>query len=213
MWNTLRAQLNGPQFSTHRIAFDKLQLLPERLGKAKTAAINKGTLNERGITDEVRGYASKHIAADLRHEMKRLEVGRKKLADRRRALTVPATDPTDIAGALLRQEIRRHVLALDPAKRSALLTINPDPTALAAVFEAPSFLTGVSADLRARAESAFIESNFPTESALLSEDTEALGVLEMAFDACRKELREAMGLDEREFDKWLATSAPASDDV
>lgn len=211
IWNTLKSQLDAPRFTAHRITFDKLQSLPEGLGKAKDAASAKGTLNEKGVTESVREYASKHLAATLRQESKRLEDGRKRLADRRRALTVPANDPTDIAGALLRQEIRQHILALDPAKRTALLTVDPDPTALTAVFEAPSFLTGVGLEQRARAEAAFIESAHPTESAVLAEDTEALQVLELALEACRKEVREAMGLEEREFSKWLAASAPLSD--
>ncbi|WP_438277977.1 hypothetical protein [Nitrobacter sp.] len=211
IWNTLRSQLDAPRFTAHRIAFDKLQSLPEGLGKAKAAAQSKGTLNENGIIEAVREYASKHVAANLRHEMKRLDAGRKSLADRRRALTIPNSDPTNVADALLKQEIRKYVLSLDPAKRTALLTVDPDPTVLAAVFEGPSFLTEVDAGLRAQAESAFVESKFPTESAVLREDTEALQVLEMALDASRKELREAMGLSEPEFNKWLATSAPLSD--
>jgi len=211
IYHTLRAQLDGTRYSAHRVVLDKLEALPQGLSKAKASAIAKGTLNQKGVEDAVREYASKHVAAELHHEMKRLGDARKSLAKRQNALTIPASDPTDFAGAILRSDIRKHLSSLDATKRSSLLTINPDAAVLAAVFEAPSFLTGVDANLKARAESAFAETNFPVESAKLREDAEALDVLDMALEATRKNIRETMGLTDMEFEKWMTTNAPPSD--
>jgi len=211
IYNTLRAQLDGTRYSAHRVVLDKLEALPQGLSKAKASAIAKGTLNQKGVEDAVREYAAKHVAAEFRYETKRLHDARKSLMTRQKALSIPATDPSDVAAAILRSDIRKHFASLDATKRSSLLTLNPDAAVLAAVFEAPSFLTGVDADLKARAESAFAESNFPVESAKLREDAEALDVLDMALEATRKNIRETMGFTDMEFEKWMTTNAPPSD--
>ncbi|AUC97078.1 hypothetical protein CWS35_24655 [Bradyrhizobium sp. SK17] len=208
-WNTFRDNIpTDPRFLGHRAIFDKLRSMPETLASARDAAKKLGTLNDRGITERVRDFATKKVAADLRREVIKIDAAKKKLESRRRNLTVPAADKTDVGAALLRQEIRAHVRQMESSKQVRTLTFNPDPVVVAAISEAPSMLTGVSDSLRGQMEAAFIEAHFPAEIAVLREDAEALESVGMALESATKEVRAAIGLSELEFKKWLVTSTP-----
>ena len=99
-------------------------------------------------------------------------------------------DKTDLAAALLRQEMRGHMRSLDAGARFALVTA--DEAFLHAALEAPPSLSGLSLERRDQAVRFFLDKNFPDELAEFEETETALEVFNMAVDSALKSLEDTM---------------------
>jgi hypothetical protein len=221
IWNTLSEQLpeeysKATHLAPHLVAFKKIRQLSEELSKHRQSVEAPGTLNAKGITEAIRGFAASKVVPELRRQQYRLEKAEKALAERRLRLGVPAPDKTDAAGAMLRAEVRAYLRGLDPAERTALLMINPSALVVSAVFEAPNFLSGVSDELRAKAEQAIMENSAPEDLDRIDEEREAIGVAGMALEIAVRTIKEETGFkgDTRAFDEWMAeASAPVEREI
>jgi hypothetical protein len=66
-------------------------------------------------------------------------------------LSRSTVDKTDVAGAMIRSEVRARLQKMDDATRVAMLQApGLDPTTAAAILEAPPWLSGVTADQHSR---------------------------------------------------------------
>lgn len=217
IWNTLEAQfgphvLRNPNLKPYHHAFLNLRKMPEDIRTFRAKTEKPGMLSERGIIDAVRGHAAKAVAPNLRREKYRLEQASQKLAAKRKALSVPNFDKTDIVAAMMRAEIRAHIRSIEPSKRVSLLTFNPDPELVAAVFEAPEFLTDVTGEFRANVEKAFVDAHHPQELAAIEQEAEILDVVGMGLSTSLKEVSDAIDFrTEHEFNKWMVSVTPEVD--
>ncbi len=217
IWNTLEAQfepqhLSNPALKPYHHAFLKLRNMPEDLRAFRAKTEEPGTLSAKGILEAVRSHAAKQAAPDLRRQQYRLAQAAQKLAAKRKALSVPDFDKADVVGAMMRAEIRTHLRSLDEARRTALLSIKPSSELVAAVFEAPDFLTGISGELRNRIETAFIETHHPNKLAAIEQEAELVDVVGMAFQTSATEIREALDFrTEHDFRRWLVGVTPEVD--
>lgn len=89
-------------------------------------------------------------------------------------------DRTDLAGALVRQEIRGWLRSLEPAARNARILTGLAKEEIAAIIEAPAALTGVTADQKAKIEADHVTSRHPAETARIAAVDEAKTALATA---------------------------------
>lgn len=217
IWNTLQQRLDERPRSTatiqRRTALDKLRAFGSSLTAHRAKLEAPGTLNSKGVREGIREFATKNIASSYYRERRRIEQDKQKLAERQKALTIPSIDKTDVAAAMLRQEIRNYLRAIEPAKLTALLATSGDPVLMSAIIEAPSYLTNVSDEQRGFLERSYIAANHPDELAAIEGDAAALEILTMAVEASGREICESIGFSGSiEFEKWLRASTPDADD-
>ena len=210
IWNTLARQFPAdrakePHLAPHLATFTKIRHLTSTLAGRREQAKKLGTLNDKGVMEAVRSFAAANVVPELRRQQFRIERRAKMLQEKRLRLGVPKPDPTDIAGAMLRGEIRSYLRSLDAAKLTAMLSVDIDATVVAAVFEAPGFLTGVSPELRARVEELVIEKTHPEEVAQIDEELEALRTIAIAVETSVKEVKTEAGFtgETKAFDEWM----------
>jgi hypothetical protein len=122
----------------------------------------------------------------------------------RAKMTVAQIDKSDVAGALLRGEIRTWLRGMDPAKRSTMLVMGSLPQATSlAILEAPAELSGVSAKEHARLQATVLESAHPAETAKIRAIEEGAQALASVERAALMALTEATGVGRGEVDEML----------
>lgn len=175
--------------------------------KAKKAAIEKaGTLNARGVAEALRRDLGKDVVPELRR-IRRVVNERKEATKHERAALAKLTiDTTDVAAAILRQDMRSYLRGLSLGERMNVLSNNPDPAMLAAALEAPAPLSGLTAETRERVEEAYVQANHAKTLKAMEDREEALAVVGAAAEIAAMEIRSHVGLEPHEFDSWLASA-------
>jgi hypothetical protein len=143
------------------------------------------------------------VWAGIRGEINERKAG---LAEARQRLGIPKVDSTDVAAVLLRQEYRAFLRGLDLAERMRRLLDDPDPTLLAAAFEGPPPLAGLTDETRADVRKAYVERHHAKELAALDERQEALDVVGAAAEIAIMAVRSNVGMAPQEFDQWFETA-------
>jgi hypothetical protein len=172
--------------------------------QAKRAAIEKaGTLNARGVAEEMRREMGKLVVPELRRILREVNGRRDAVQAERAALATPKTDATD---APLRAEARAYLRSLTDGERMQTLLADPDPLLLAAALEAPSALSGLTAETRAHVEKACVEANHLPQMNAMDDRQEALNQVCAAVEIAMIEIRKHVGLEGPAFDEWFGTA-------
>ncbi len=187
-------------------AFQKTVHFIESLPHERVSLAKTGELSTKGMDEAVRRMAAEKIVPDLRRAAWEVEKLGNQLKNERVKLGVPAPDKSDIAGALLRQEIRSFLRGMEHSERVASITA--DPAFLESAMEGPAALSGLTEELRADLANRMIErANGPAIEAIegAREAAEvASSAIEIAIDMLRKEC----GFDRgHQFDAWMAVSS------
>jgi hypothetical protein len=124
----------------------------------------------------------------------------------RATLAKPKIDATDLAAAMLRQELRTYLRGLDLSERMTALTDKPDPAMLAAALEAPAALSGLTAETRAHVEEAYVQANHARTLNAMDDREEALAVVGAAAQIAVMEVRSHGGIEPHAFDAWFTTA-------
>jgi hypothetical protein len=149
----------------------------ERVGKIGQ---NKN-LSPLGRLDEVRASILKATAPIIHRSRAVAKSTRDDLATWRTRLLPPKPDPKDAAGAAMRAEMRSYVRGLSLSARTAYFVQNdPDGALIQAVLEAPSFLSGISEELRTRMVDAYVNRTHPKDLAQIAQAEEAIELLDAA---------------------------------
>lgn len=152
--------------------------------KLDELARNKDFTSE-GRRNQIRAFFATDALPVLREAYAASEAAQSAVAEITGEMREATIDKTDVAGALLRQEIRAHYRTMEPADRAARLSgAKPlDPEVAIALMEAPTDLTGLTEDQRARLKAHALASINPEASeriAELDKATEALASTERA---------------------------------
>jgi hypothetical protein len=184
---------------------EKALNLAELVGAHREKVEQPGTLSAKGIEEELRSFAAKQAAPELRRSQLMVAKARAGLDERRKALAVQKVDQSDLAGAILRSELRAQMRSMSLADLTRLALHNPDAITLAAIFEAPGFLSGVTDELREQVANAA----FPQEVAAMDEEQEVLDVVGAALEISLGTVREKIGFrpDDRAFDAWMGEAS------
>ncbi|MEY9780350.1 hypothetical protein [Sinorhizobium fredii] len=205
------AQITAPLTMPYYLTFNHVTQLVEKLGAKHRDLKAKETLSQKGLDEAMREFVSKEIVPELARSRGKLEASIEAVDAKRQALTIPKPDKSDIAGALLRQELRTHLRSLSQGQRAALLLQNPDPDTIAAVFEAPNHLSGIDDKLRTELESAIVAASHPQKLAQIQDERDCIQIAQIAINHAVDEIQKATGFEGSKvaFDKFMtAASAP-----
>jgi hypothetical protein len=123
---------------------------------------------------------------------------RAEIASRRAALTVKAVDPSNLAAALERQEIRAWVRSLDLTVRQSVVLASKDKRILEAMLTAPPELSGiVNPKAAAEIENRYVEVVYPGELLLIEAADSVVAEAEAALYVARNEMRAVVDVDMR----------------
>lgn len=168
----------------------------DRVEARKTANIKSGKFTETGVTDDAQKFTFENIVGPLHRARTTVLKAKSELAGRRAKLTLQAPDKTDIAAAMLRQEIRAHLRAMPPDERVRYVSANLKPAIAEAILTAPPELSGIaetSVSLAALTEKA-LEAQHPGEMERLAELQRAVELAERAIEIGRDEIRQEVGI-------------------
>ena len=137
--NTLLARLEAAYMS----GLDAVDRIEVRAASNKTS----GKFTREGSRDDVLNYALNSLIPDLHKARMMIKKAKAEVAERRSRLKIDAPDPTDIAAAFRRMEVRTFLREMKSDERAKYFLNHGDnlPADVAmAVLELPPNYTGVS---------------------------------------------------------------------
>lgn len=161
-------------------------------------------LSEKGRANSLRKMVESEVAPQIKSAADALGRSREWITTKRASLAPAKPDPTDLAGALMRQELRAYFRALEPSTRTAaIIAGNVDPQMAQAILEAPAFLSGTTDEQRKRLVETAALAAHPDAALEMGEVEEAIEVASNAFRAAVKTVEETTGLPKSEVDALL----------
>ncbi|PZV39747.1 hypothetical protein [Mesorhizobium kowhaii] len=188
-------------------AFHKALHFIESLPAHRAELSKPGTLSQKGLNDSVRAIAAEKIVPELRRGAWEAEKAANSIKSEMSRLAVPKPDKTDMAGAVLRSEIRTMLRSMDHGKIVNL--VMNDPAFQAAAFEGPAALSGLTEELRADLEKRMVEQNHGATIEAMDDAKEAIALAQAAFEIAISTVKDEAGFAGQEpvFDKWMATAS------
>ena len=145
------------------------------------------------------------LAAARKARREALEMVQAKRAE----LAHAGPDKSDLAGALLRQEVRGWLRGLPVSERTAMLMAGDlDPVAALAIAEGPHHLSGVTPEQRQRVLDAAIDAANPNATAELADLEAAAEVVANAESHLARTIADTAGLGPMEVDALAHRSDP-----
>ncbi len=182
--------------------------------KTKSSGLREsGKFSAAGLAAELEQFASAETAPAYRKAGHILTRVRNEIASRRKGLTIPAADPTDLAAALFRQEARAWMRSMPmPKALQHLFRENADGRLIQAALEAPAEMSGLTAEVQSTLADHVLSERCAGELNQLDELSEAVEVANAALTHGLHQLRVELGFDEgRRFDTWMAATCAATD--
>ncbi|MER8923429.1 hypothetical protein [Mesorhizobium sp. M0802] len=190
-----------------KAAFNKALYFVDTVPKSRSQLAGPGTLSDKGLREAVRAHAAEKVVPDLRRAMWETERTANGLKNELSRLAVPRQhDKTDVAGAMLRGEIRSMLRGMENGERIGL--IMSDPTYLTAAFEGPAALSGLSEDLRTELERRMIEQAHGPATEAINSAKEAVELTQAAVEMAVSAVKTEGAFDsDHVFGAWLATAS------
>jgi hypothetical protein len=210
----LKQRWNSEKLDKHPLAvvarrhFHQVLDARDAIEAKRTELAADKTLSDLGRRQKLQDLA-KGQAGHVAKAQRALTAARDKMRDQRKALMPTVRNKADLASAMLRQEARAFLRGKTQAEAVALLfDPNADSIIIEAVFEAPTTLSGISADVKDKLLAAVIERTAGPALVALSEQDDAIDLLDAALRVSAQSLRAAVDVHPGAFDKWLAEVAP-----
>jgi hypothetical protein len=198
--NTLLARLEAAYMS----GLDAVDRIEERTLSNKTS----GKFTREGARDDVLNHALNSLIPDLHKARMTIKRAKAEVADRKSKLKLDAPNPTDIAAAFRRMEIRtflRDMKSDEQAKYFATHSDNLPAEVAMAILELPSEYSGVTPPQHERLAQHALAARHGPEIAETAELEEAISAAESAVETGRDEVRlEVGGIDKQKFDELAA---------
>ncbi|MER9167688.1 hypothetical protein NKI12_09935 [Mesorhizobium australicum] len=168
--------------------------------KSRSAIIKKDVaLTDIGRVKALRDEATKNYLPALQAAYKPIADAMAHARKARQAFSIPAPDPSNIAGALERQEIRAMLKTMAPSERLKLLIGKAVDERIAdAVLTAPAALSGLEDHFDLVLESA-IDRRFGDGVAVVRAAQEIADAAEAAMLVARNDIKSISGVDDRTF--------------
>lgn len=189
-----------------RDSFAELRCTVDKTVTRLDEIVTDANLSDQGKKAAARKFLEENAAGALKKAasaIQRAEVVKAKLRDE---AAVSSIDKADLAGAVLRSEIRAWVRSLDEAKRAAMLTVHEDLdlTIAAAIQEAPAALSGVTQEQHERlCERAVLAYNPDLARKVAEVDATCQAVSDMARALTKSLTTGSSGLTELDV-RWAA---------
>jgi len=205
------AWINNARLVHYHVGLSEAFSISDKITKKRNELSAKGTLSAKGLDEALRDFVKKEAIPDLARARCKLEASAEEVTARRQALSFPKPDKGDVAGALLRQELRAYLRGMSPGDRAGLLLRDPDSATIAAVFEAPNYLSGVDDRLRSELEALIVAAAHPEKLQAIEDERECITLANMAVNHAVDTIQKSTGYDNSRlaFDKFMAeASAP-----
>lgn len=187
-----------------RAAFVKLLETAEAAGKKVDEIKRDGRLTPVGAREKVREYLAGEPRQAFLAARLALKEGFELLRKAREAIRFPALDRADVAGAMLRREIRDKLAALPVNERLDLLGDDADILIVQSAFELPAPLSIVPAESRDRIIQAHLSKAHPAATHDLKRDTAEIEVLRAAVAIGRNVLHDLGAFTtDQELKSWV----------
>lgn len=181
-----------PQLAAAYVALNKAA----EDGRAKASALkNDPNYTPVGRANQMKNWLLGDGLAPVKAARGAMKAAQAEIDATRAKMTGAAIDKSDVAGAVLRTDLRAWFRGLDPAARTARLVMKDIPQDLKlAILEAPPELSGVSAEQKAAVERDEIEARHPDEVAKLDLISQAMLALESAERAALMTFTDEVGV-------------------
>ncbi|WP_095201647.1 hypothetical protein [Mesorhizobium carmichaelinearum] len=194
-------------------AFSKALSFIEAVPKSRTTLAGPGNLSPKGLNEAVRAIAAEKVVPELRRAQFEAEKAANGIKNDKARMAVPKPDKADIAGAILRQDIRAFLRGSD--KRLDLIQNNQD-LAIAA-FEGPPELSGLTHEQRGHLQRDIIEKTHGAALQAIESAQEATELLQAAIEMAVGSVKTAGGFPEGQdhlFNSWMnAASASVEREI
>jgi hypothetical protein len=198
------AHANSSTISTLGKAFKDATDIAMKVEERRAQIAQPGTLTPAGIKTEMVKWVQGDGGAVARAKVTTNRI-RRELEQRRSKLALQGPDKTDVAGALLRQEIRSWLRSMAPSERTALVSMpDVDRDVALAVLEAPAALTGVTETLRENMIESGLQRLHPEAMKEIADIEEALSLVDNAVRAASKEIQSNLKMSEFETNELIA---------
>jgi len=198
--NTLLARLEAAYMN----GLDAVDRIEERTQSNKTS----GKFTREGARDDVLNYALSSLIPGLHKARMTIKRAKAEVAERKSKLKLEGTDPSDIAAAFRRMEVRTFLREMKSEERAKYFLSHGDnlPSDVAmAVLELPPEYSGVTTTQHELLAHRVLAARHGPEIAETAELEEALSAAESAVESGRDELRlEVGGIDKQKFDELAA---------
>src|SRR4051794_24496771 len=175
---------------------------------SKVELARAGTMTELGQRQALRDALVSNFGKTIGRARDPITKAKKEIQDRRAAMKIKAVDPSNIAAALERQEIRAYVRGLAPGDRQSLAMTTKDPRLLEAMVTAPPELSGFTsmknfAQLIEQIEARYFELNYGPEIAAVQALEDVVAEADAAVQVARNSVQSTVGMDDRTFNQIM----------
>lgn len=197
-------------FGAAKAAMDLSLSLADQAREKRDVLTASGRFTPEGVREQLLEWLKGDAATSLREIRARIKFARDDHQKRWNGLVDHQIDKSDIAAALLRQEIRAHVRQMDDGTRIAMMKLPADLDDITrdAILEAPAQLSGLTHDqqrnFRNQVDFEARHAANPELAQGMMELDEAIGVAENAYRAAVKELTAVTDASEREIEELVA---------
>jgi hypothetical protein len=161
-----------------------------------------------GARDDVLNYALNSLIPDMHKARMTIKRAKAEVAERKSKLKIEGPDPSDVAAAFRRMEIRTRLREMKDGEQREYFAKyggNLPSEVAAAVLELPPEYSGVMTPEHERVAQQALAARHGAEIAETTELEEAIAVAESAIEIARDELRlEVGGIDKQKFDELAA---------
>lgn len=187
--------------------FRKILQFLEQVPSTRAALAVEGKLSRKGLDEAVRDQFASMVVPDLRRAAHTAEGTINAVAARRAHLLRVEFDKTNVAGALMRRELRDHLRSMTDGERVTAFTQSKQFRE--AACEGPALLSGFSEDMRSELKRRVALEEHPQEAAYLAECEEAVRVVDAAITMVGHALQSAAGFegDDQAFERWITASS------
>ncbi|MCC7253185.1 hypothetical protein [Hyphomicrobium sp.] len=193
-----------PVFAKLRESYDAALKVASEFAAKRGALARDKRLTADGQVDELMRWTKANaLGAIAKGRKVAVQAARKEIDQRREKLQLEGPDKTDLAGVMMRQEIRTWLRGLSIDERSKLLGTDVDPLIALAVVEAPAPLSGVNEFTHDRLVNRAIDALHPGERDEIAELEQAVETVERAIGAARSGIVAGLRLSNREFERML----------
>jgi hypothetical protein len=198
--NTMLARLEA----AYMAGLDAVDRIEARTQSNKTS----GKFTREGARDDVLNYALNSLIPDLHKARQTIKKAKSEVAERKSKLKIEGPDPSDIAAAFRRMEIRTRLREMKDGEQReyfAKYGNNLPPEVAAAVLELPPEYSGVMKPEHDRIAQHALAARHGTEIDETTELEESISVAESVIEIARDELRQEVGgIDKQKFDELAA---------
>lgn len=198
--NTTLARLEA----AYMAGLDAVDRIEERTLSNKTS----GKFTREGARDDVLNHALNSLIPDLHRARLTIKKAKGEVAERKSKLKIEGPDPSDIAGAFRRMEVRTFLREMKSEERVKYFLSHGDnlPADVAmAVLELPAEYSAVSETQHEQLTHRVLAAHHGPEIAETAELEEAIAAAESTVETGRDEVRlEVGGIDKQKWDELAA---------